>query len=132
VSDSVFELHEHWFISGPRSHAGYRNGVWADTKLIHSHQGGSIPHTHPDTGPSFFGYRKPKTTKKPKGEQLELIPRTEEENTFELIVTDSAMIHATIPIGDTPIHALGFPAAERMIVGSRLKCIVIDERKKKA
>jgi hypothetical protein len=127
----ILEVHSHCFVSGPRSHAGYRNGVWTETTFSHSHPGGSEPHRHPDTGPSFYGYCKPKVTKRPTGYQgLEVVPLTEEENTFELIVTDSALIHGETPIGDTPVEALGFPAAERMMSGHRLKCIIRDERTK--
>lgn len=34
-----------------------------------------------------------------------------------------------IPIGNTPLDVLGFPAAQSMILGSRMKCNVRDERK---
>lgn len=126
------EIHEHIFVSGPRSASGIgKDGKWhvGGEHIKHSHAGGSVPHTHPATGPSFYGYRASKVTKRPTGEQgLQVIPRTEEENTFELIVTDSALIHGKTPIGDTPLESLGFPAAERMMAGCRMKCIVRDER----
>lgn len=128
----TLEMHEHVFVSGHRSHSGMgKDGKWHLTgeHIRHSHHGGSSPHTHPETGPSFYGYCTPKVTNKPEGEPLDLILRTEEENTFELIVTDSALIHGETPIGQTPIAVLGFPAAERMLQGHRLICIVRDERK---
>lgn len=97
-----FILHEHTFVSGPRSTPGYRNGVWTGNTFSHSHPGGDVP-------------------------------RTEDENTFELIVTDSALTNGPdgklIPIGDTPIEALGFPAADRMMRSFGMRCIVRDERK---
>ena len=129
-----YEVHTHYFVSGPRSSAGYRNGVWCETDFTHSHEGGSEPHCHPSTGPSSYqhngrGQFGGKFTKKPKGEQFELIPLTEEESSFTLVLTDSARINGTKPVGSTPIEALGFPAAERMMGESRLKCIVRDLRK---
>jgi hypothetical protein len=132
------ELHTHCFVRGPRSGCAYRNGVWDDGKVTHSHEDGSTPHSHPDCGPAYYGHGTPKTTVKPKGEQLPFIPTTEEENSFELVVTDSALMSVPfgpggkgklVPIGDTPLEALGFPAAERMIGAFRMKCIVRDERR---
>lgn len=122
VDSQLLEVHEHCVL----------NSHFSPTpKITHSHEGGGVPHEHPSMGPSFYGYgrRAPKTTTKPKGEQFEYISRTEEQNTFELVVTDSALIHGKQPIGDTPIEALGFPAANRMMTGNRLICIVRDERK---
>src|SRR6185503_7787908 len=111
-SPEALEVHSHHFVSGPRGSAHYdRSGKWVETKLTHSHPGGSTPHEHPHTGPSFYGYRQPKVTKRPTGEQFELVPLSEEDTTFELIITDSALIHGEIPIGNTPVEALGFPAA---------------------
>lgn len=120
--DKVYEVHEHSVLNSRFS---------PSPRIVHSHEGGDVPHNHPNTGPSFYGHgrRAPKFTKKLSGEQLEYIERSEEENSFELIVTDSAMINATTPIGNTPIEALGFPAAHRMMDGFRLICIVRDERK---
>jgi hypothetical protein len=126
---SQFETHEHFFVSGPRSKSGYgKDGKWQENRIRHSHPEGNVPHTHPATGPSFYGYRNPKFTKRPTGEQMEVILRTPEENTFELIITDSALIHGETPIGNTPIEVLGFPAAQRMVDSFGLTCIIRDER----
>lgn len=120
--EDALEIHEHRFISGPRSGS-------SDAEFSHAHQGGGVPHCHPHTGPSFYGYRKPRTVRKPTGEQFdETIPLTEEELSFDLVITDSALIHGKTPIGDTPVEALGFPAAERLMSGHRLRCNVRDER----
>jgi hypothetical protein len=133
LREEQFEMHEHVFISGPRQNARYVKNEWVDDrKLVHSHMGGSVPHAHPHTGPSYYGHGKRKFSAKPKGEQLSYVALSEEETSFELVITDSALIHGKTPIGDTPVEALGFPAAERMMTGSRLKCIVRDERKKRA
>lgn len=92
------EVHEHCFISGNRA-------AWAGTdrgRLVHSHEGGDVSHEHPDTGPSSYtidkddwflrtglkGGGRKKFTAKPKGEQFPLIPRTREQNSFEVVVCD--------------------------------------------
>lgn len=131
MSYETLEVHEHTFVSGPRNRSGVgKDGKWhiGGERIRHSHPGGSVPHTHPSSGPSFYGYRKLKVTKRPTGEQLEVIPRTEEENTFELVITDSATMNGITPIGNTPLEELGFPAADRMMSGCRLKCVIRDER----
>lgn len=127
----ILVVHQHAFVTGPRVGGHYEKGEWCTGELRHSHPGGDVPHEHPETGPSY-GYRTAKFTAKPIGEQFELVPLSEEDQSFELIITDSAMINATTPIGDTPLKALGFPAAERMMTNCRLKCIVRDERKRRA
>lgn len=137
-----FEIHSHHFTSGPRSSAGYRNGKWEDTKFSHSHPGGSRPHRHPNCGPSNYGYRKPKVTKRPNGEQFLLVPMSEEESSFELIITDSAKPMPTLnpktgkyespDIHSLSVEEMRMPAAETVKLGSRLTCIVRDERKKRA
>lgn len=128
-----YTLHTHHFVRGPRSSARYRGGVWCETKFTHSHEGGDVAHTHPETGPSFYAYRSPKRTKKPNGEQFaEMTPLTDEERTFEVVITDSALKSThdgLVPIGDTPVEALGFPAADRMMVEGRMICVIRDERK---
>jgi hypothetical protein len=135
-TNAAYEVHSHVFVSGPRHGGHYENNKWHTGEFSHSHPQGSTPHTHPQTGPSSYGYgwargKSNKLTAKPTGEQMPPIPLTEEENTFELIVTDSALIHGKLPIGDTPLEALGFPAAERIMGSHRMKCVVRDERTKK-
>lgn len=85
------EVHEHCFTSGPRS----KHYVY---KFEHSHEGGNIPHSHPDTGPSSFtidkdewlratglrGGGRKKFTVKPNGEQFPYVER--EPMTFDVIV----------------------------------------------
>lgn len=131
--ETEFEVHTHSFVSGQRSESGYgKDGKWhvCGEKISHSHPGGSAPHTHPNTGPSYYGHRKPKVTAKPTGEQFETIPRSDEENTFDLVITDSAKLGGVTPIGDTPIENISMFAAEVMKGAFRLKCIVRDERKR--
>src|SRR6185369_12939685 len=86
------EVHEHCFIAGPRSRAA--------SHLVHSHDGGDVPHTHPDTGPASYtidkdewaratglrGGGRKKFTTTPTGEQLPFVARTPEEQQFEVIV----------------------------------------------
>jgi hypothetical protein len=134
-SAETFEVHTHSFVSGPRSGAAYRNGKWDDGKITHSHIGGSVAHTHENTGPSYYGHRKPKVTAKPSGEQLETIPCTDEENTFDLVITDSARYfngkNEHVPIGNMPIENISMFAAETMKGAFRMKCNIRDERTNK-
>ena len=126
------EVHTHSFVSGPRSGGRYRNGKWDDGKITHSHPGGGTSHTHPGTGPAYYGHGKPKVTKKPTAEQLETIPRSDEENTFDLVITDSARYfnekNEHVLIGDMPIGEISMFAAETMKGAFRMKCNVRDER----
>jgi hypothetical protein len=89
----TLEVHEHHFISGPRS-------CTVRSQFSHSHEGGDRPHVHPDTGPAAYtidaddwfastglrGGGKKKFTAKPTGEQFECIPRTPEP--FRVIFLD--------------------------------------------
>ena len=127
------EVHTHRFVSGPRATAHYdRSGKWMETKFTHSHAGGGIPHTHPNCGPAFYGYRNPKVTTKPTGEQFQWVAIPEEELSFDLIITNSAMLSGKTPIGNTPIDQMHMPATDRMVSGFRLKCIVRDERTRRS
>jgi hypothetical protein len=124
-------LHEHSFASGPRSGGHYEKGKWHDGKIRHSHPGGEIPHTHENTGPACYGYRH-KFSKRPTGEQLgAAIPRSEEDNTFDLVIADTAHIGVEdgfVPVGNTPIEEITTPAADRMVRTFGMKCNVIDMR----
>jgi hypothetical protein len=128
---SAFEVHEHCFIRGPRANrtgSGWPPGT--GQQFAHSHEGGDVPHTHPDCGPACYmisrngwltagGIRpgKRKLTRRPTGEQ------------FPLIETD-APVFAVI-IGDPPAPpgwvgtGGGMFAAERMIVAFQAKAIVV-------
>lgn len=124
-------MHEHAILNSKISPA---------PRIKHSHHGGGIPHRHPNCGPSFYSYhgypgyrgKPPKTTNKPIGEQREYEAMSEEESSFELVITDSAIRYDenfnSVPIGNTPIDQIWMPAADRMMRGSRLRCIVRDER----
>lgn len=96
-----FEMHEHIFVTGPRSRSMFIQATQKTTAhFSHSHEGGNIPHTHPDTGPGCYTIDKDEWarmtgmrgggrkvfTAKPTGEQMPMIERTAEENTFEVIV----------------------------------------------
>ena len=122
-----FEVHEHCYTSGPRSNRpGY--------KFEHSHFGGDVPHTHPNTGPASYaidkdewfratglqGGGRKKFTAKPSGEQLQTIPRTAEENTFEIHVSDP-------PPGFVGTGG-GLQAAARMVLAFGMTARVIDGR----
>ena len=125
------EVHEHCFIHGPRA-----NG-WA-YKFEHSHEGGEVPHTHPDTGPSSYtidkdewfartglrGGGRKNFTKAPTGEQFAVsVPRTVEEQTIEVIVCDP-------PKGAQfeNVEGGGHHAAARMVMAFGMIARVIDGR----
>lgn len=113
-----YEVHEHTWISGGKSGS-----------FSHSHEGGSTPHTHPDTGPSGYVIDKaawlritgvplppehpvPKFTPKPTGAQLPSILRSAEENSFE--------IHHGAPPPDFKGQGGGMFTAARMILRFRM------------
>jgi len=114
------EVHEHCILSSNFS---------PTPRVRHSHPGGGIPHTHPDCGPAFYGYRKPKIVTRPIGEQMKWVAIPEEELSFDLVITDSALLGSKTPIGNTPLDEIFMPAADRMMRGFRLRCNVIDTRK---
>lgn len=58
--------------------------------FAHSHEGGDVPHEHPDTGPASFG-RMEKFTARPNGEQVPLVKT--EPQTFDVFVLDSALVY---------------------------------------
>lgn len=118
------EVHEHIYITGPRARGMFIQATQKTTShFSHSHEGGDIPHTHPDTGPGCYvidkdewfqqtglrGGGRKKFTAKPEGEQLAFIERTPEENTFEVIVGP--------PPKDWGGTGGGMATASRMILG---------------
>jgi hypothetical protein len=85
------EVHEHSIISGPRSRMS--------AKIVHSHEGGDVPHQHPDTGPASYtidkddwfrasggaiGGGRKRFTKEPEGEQLPHVELEEWQKSFEI------------------------------------------------
>ena len=124
----AFEVHEHRFISGPRA----RGSAWPRSTLVHSHFGGEAPHKHPDTGPSSYtidkdewfrvtglkGGGRKQFTPAPSGEQLPVIRPSAEESSFEIHVMDP-------PPGFVGSGG-GMTTAARMVLGHRLKAVVID------
>jgi hypothetical protein len=97
-----FEVHEHCYISGPRANGGCydRSGKWQIGKFSHSHEGGSVPHKHPQTGPSVYtidkddwfrstglrGGGRKKFTAKPTGEQLPWKELEHWQKSFQIII----------------------------------------------
>lgn len=88
------EVHEHCFVSGQRARQ-----TW-NYKFSHSHEGGNVPHQHPDTGPAAYtidkdewarttglvgGGRKRYTTR-PTGEQLPRVELEESQRTFDVFI----------------------------------------------
>lgn len=121
------EVHEHNFIRGERANKTWRY------KLSHSHEGGDIPHSHPDTGPSCYtidkddwlrttglrdGGRKV-FTPEPTGDQFSYIPRDTSECEFE--------IHIGPNPPDFRGSGGGFYAASRMALAFGMKAKIIDD-----
>lgn len=121
------EVHEHSFIRGQRAN---RRGC----TFAHSHEGGDVSHAHPDTGPSSYtidkdewaartgmrGGGRKKFTAEPTGEQFDAtIPRTAEQQTFEVIVCDP-------PKGRQfeGVQGGGLAAAARMALTFKLRPVV--------
>ena len=127
-----FEVHEHSFVRGPRA----RGSNWPDSKVAHSHFGGDVPHSHPDTGPASYtidkddwaratgmvGGGRKTFTAAPSGEQLKVIPRTAEESTFEIVVMD--------PPANFKGEGGGMVAAARMQLAFGMRARVIDGRRR--
>ena len=126
------EVHEHHIIRGPRAH---RTGAWPagqGSSFEHSHDGGDVPHGHPDTGPAAYtidkddwyqrtglkGGGRKKFTKAPTGEQFEFIARPPEDGAFEVIVCDPPA-----PPGFTG-EGGGIYAAQRMVLAFGLRAEV--------
>jgi hypothetical protein len=111
-----FEVHEHCFIRGDRA-----NKSWL-YKFSHSHEGGDVPHQHPDTGPASYtidkdewflatglrGGGRKKFSAKPSGEQFPIVELEDWQRSFEIIVGSPPKDHQ----GEGP----GLAPAARMIL----------------
>jgi hypothetical protein len=74
------------------------------SNFAHSHEGGDVPHSHPDTGPASYtidkdawaratglrGGGRKRFTARPNGEQFPLVPQ--EPQSFDVFILDSALI----------------------------------------
>lgn len=123
------EVHEHSFIRGPRAmHLG---------RVAHSHEGGDVPHSHPDTGPATFtidkdewfkktglrGGGRKRFTAKPTGVQLEIIPREPGEDDFDIIIVTKP----GEPIPDLEGSAVGLTAERlRLAHGARVRRVLVN------
>lgn len=114
------EVHTHSIIRGQRANIFGRNTI------THSHEGGDMPHRHPDTGPASYtidkdewfratgmrGGGRKKFTISPEGEQFPIVELEDWQKSFE------------VHVGDPPPGFIGTGAglapAARMIVGSRM------------
>ena len=128
VAKKCFEIHEHCFVRGPRSRGGYdRKGNWQTGKFSHSHEGGDVPHQHPDTGPAAYtidkdewsrktglrGGGRKKFTVKPTGEQMPIIELEDWQKSFEIHVAPPPPGHQ----GEGP----GIALPMRMVLGFGMK-----------
>lgn len=100
---AYLEVHEHVFITGRRSNGVFVRATQKTTsQFSHSHEGGDVPHQHPDTGPACYtidkdawlaatglrGGGRKNFTKAPTGEQLDLVELEERQRSFDVIVGD--------------------------------------------
>jgi hypothetical protein len=96
-----FEVHEHSYVSGPRTGGGYGpDGKWQPGKFQHSHDRGNVRHQHPDTGPACYtidkdewarvtglrGGGRKKFTAAPSGEQLPWKDLEDWQKSFQVII----------------------------------------------
>lgn len=130
----AYAVHDHAIIRGPRSH---RLGNWpagTGSKIVHSHEGGEVAHTHPDTGPCHLSGGKAKSTARPNGEQLTYVKTDSADLVFDLFILDSAVAMGDLAKGSAGNHGDPFlmPAAERMKNAFGLRAIVHDLRTRRA
>jgi hypothetical protein len=121
-----FEVHEHSFVSGPRSSG-------PSSKFSHSHDGGSEPHQHPNTGPASYtidrdewrrmtgliGGARKQYTFKASGEQLPIVALSEDQKAFEVIVVGDGGAAAA-----RGARGPGVAPAARMMLQFGMKAVV--------
>lgn len=136
IDRATFEVHQHTFVSGPRAGGHYeRDGQWHTGSFSHAHDGGNVPHAHPDTGPASYtidkddwrratllhGGGRKTFAAQPTGEQLPIVALTEAQQTFEVRCT------GRVPPGWVG-EGGGFATAARMALAFKMRPIVIDAR----
>ncbi len=114
-----FEVHEHAIVSGARAGRG--------VDIVHSHEGGEIPHGHPHTGPAHYtidkdewaratggvqGGGRKEFTASPEGEQLPTVELEGHQKSFE--------IHYGDPPPGFEGTGGGHLAAARMVLAFRM------------
>jgi hypothetical protein len=119
------EVHEHAFVRGPRSRrAGTHH-------FVHSHEGGDVPHQHPDTGPARYtidkdgwlretglrGGGRKKFTVRPTGEQFPRLELEPWQTEFEI----AAQPRVKTKPGEQVFEGPGIALPLRMILGFRMK-----------
>lgn len=135
-----YEVHEHIFVSGPRSNGMFIQKTQKTTShFSHSHPGGDQPHRHEHTGPASYtidqddwfratgtrgaaGSRK-RYTAKPSGEQLPIRELEDWQKSFKVVVCDPPPGFVGTGGGDL--------AAARMALTFRMRPRVIDGRRRK-
>lgn len=107
MAPRTFRLHKHMWIEGPNARRA------GSHEFEHSHEGGDVPHTHANTGPSYSrGHRR---SRKPKGPQLDGYRATpRDELIFDVVITRSAQLRSV------PDHVAAADSVGGM-VGARLE-----------
>lgn len=122
-TDRGFEVHEHCYIAGPRANT-------SAYKFSHSHDGGDVPHEHPDTGPAartidkdewmratgLVGGGRKRFTRKPTGVALPTIAIDESRLTYRLIIHESCARSKSAGPGIGPVVRLGLVFGMRPVV----------------
>lgn len=118
------EVHEHTFVTGPRARGVFIAARQKTTSTFsHSHEGGDVPHQHPDTGPATYTIDKDEWfratglkgggrkvfTAQPSGEQFPVVELEDWQKTFEVVIGDNPPGH------DERFEGGGHLAAERMV-----------------
>lgn len=117
------EVHEHVFIRGPRA----RFAGTDDNRIRHSHEGGDVPHQHPETGPASYtidkdqwfaatglnGGSRKEFTKKPAGEQLPIVELADWQKSFNVYIGPPPKDFRGTGAGPAPIA--------RMVLGARMR-----------
>lgn len=105
----TYQVHEHCVLNSHRS---------PTPKIVHAHDGGEMPHQHPNCGPAFYGYRAPKFSAKPKGEQLPWVDLEDWQRSFEIHYCGASPSKGEPGyIGEGP----GLLPVERMIHGFKMR-----------
>lgn len=138
VPRKQLEVHEHSFVSGPRSGGHYENNAWHTGTFSHSHEGGDVRHEHPHTGPASYtidkddwaratglrGGGRKKFTAKPSGEQMPIVQLGAADASFQVIVCDPSPDQR----GDGPGMALPM----RLMKQFKMTAQFVDGRKRRA
>mgnify|MGYP001615278732 CR=1 FL=1 len=135
----ALEVHSHVFVSGPRANGMFiRSEQKTTSEFSHSHEGGDVPHSHPDTGPACYtidkddwmratgmrGGGRKKFTDNPTGLQLPIVELEKWQTEFEIHISD--------PPPDFEGQGAGIAPAARMCLAFGMKVASITDTRGKS